>query len=143
MASLTGANSVITLGCTILFPIAQQLQGFAVDDVFDTEAVTTVETLMGVDNILSAGWVATSKKQTFNLQSDSPSNAMFDLIWQYQESNQEALTLFGETTLKAIGRQFIMARGFLTSYMPIPAVKKLIQPRKYTVEWQHIQPVNV
>lgn len=143
MATLTAANSVITIGVTSLFPVAQQLQGFAVDDVFTSEAVTTVETMMGVDNILSAGWVATSKKLTFALQADSPSNVVFDTLWSAQEVAQEVFILFGEITLPAIGRAFTLQRGFMTSYMPMPDAKKLLQPRKFTIEWQRILPAPI
>ena len=143
MPSLTAANSVIIIGVTGLFPVAQQLQGFAVDDMFSSEAVQTAETMMGVDNILSGGWVATSKKVTFALQADSVSNNIFDTLWAAQEQAQEVFTLFGEITLRAIDRSFILQRGFMTSYMPMPDAKKLLQPRKFTVEWQRILPAPI
>lgn len=143
MATLTAANSVITIGVTSLFPVAQQLQGFAVDDMFTSESVTTVETMMGVDNILSGGWIATSKKITFALQADSISNNIFDTLWAAQEQAQEVFVLFGEITLRAIERSFTLQRGFMTSYTPLPDAKKLLQPRRFTVEWQRILPAPI
>jgi len=132
MATLTAANSVILLGVVGLFPVPQQLQGFATDDVFATDAVETVETMMGVDGGLSAGWVPTA------LQADSGSNGVFDAWYAAQEVARETFAAFGEITLPAIGKKYEMVRGFLTSYSPIPETKKVLQPRKYTLTWQRI-----
>ena len=50
--TLTAANSVILLTIPSLFPVAQQLQGFSAEDVFDTDQLDTAETMMGVDGKL-------------------------------------------------------------------------------------------
>jgi hypothetical protein len=141
--TLTGANSVIMLSIAGLYPTPVQLQGFATDDVFDTDAVDSAETLMGVDGYLSAGWVATPKKQTYQLQADSPSNRIFDAWAAAQEGIGEVYVATGIIRLPAIGMSYAMTRGFLTSYKPTPAVKKIMQPRQYGITWQSVLPAPI
>lgn len=139
MSTLTGANSTIFLGITGLFTTPQQLQGFDVDDVFSTTPVKSVEVKMGVDGTLSAGFVHMEKVQSFTLQGDSPSNDIFDTWAAIQESEGEAFVAFGIINLPAVSKSYAMIGGYLTSYMPIANVKKLLQPRLYEITWQNIQ----
>jgi hypothetical protein len=143
MATLTAANSVITLTIAGVFPNPQQLQGFDVDDIFSAESVSPAETKMGVDGILSGGWVATEKKLTYTLQADSPSNEVFDAWNDFQQQQQEVAIAQGSVSLVAINRIFTKTRGFLTGFVPIADAKKLLQPRKFTITWQSITRIPV
>lgn len=142
MATLTGANSIIMLGIPLLFPIPQQLQGFATDDVFNTDAIESAETLMGVDGNLSGGYVNVPVKQNYILQGDSKSNAFFDNWFEANKTAQDSYTASGTIVLTSIGKKYNMVRGFLTNYTPIPAVKKLIQPRTHTITWESSSPAS-
>ena len=140
MASITGANSVIVIAITGLFPVPFQLSGFAADDVFDTDSLESNEVVMGVDGILSGGWVAVPVQQTYKLQPDSPSVFFFDTWWAAQQQLRDALPANGVVTIKSVGRKWTMTRGFMTQYTPIPANKKILQPLTYRVTWQSIFP---
>lgn len=137
-ASLTVSNSVIMLVIADLFPIPQQLQGYSADDVFSTEAVDSVEVVMGVDGQLSAGWMPTPKKQTFVLQADSASSLMFDAWQQAQEAVRDAFVAEAFITLPSLGRTYVCHKGFLTNYMPIPDARKILQPRRFQITWESI-----
>jgi hypothetical protein len=141
--SLTGANSAIFLGITDLYDSPQQLQGFAADDIFDTEMVKLVETLMGVDGKLSGGFVHIERKQTIALQADSPSNDIFDNWAQAMEAQGDTYEANGVVSIYALGQKFTLTTGFLTGYTYMPAVKKLIQPRKFEITWNKIGPAPV
>lgn len=143
MATLTAANSVITLSIAGVFGVPQQLQGFDVDDVFSTEAVQPAETKMGVDGILSGGWVPTEKKVTYTLQADSPSNEIFDTWNDFQQQQREVAIAQGGVMLPGLNLAFVKTRGFLTGYTAIADVKKLLQPRKFTITWQSVVRVPV
>lgn len=143
MATLTAANSVIMIGFIDLFPAPQQIQGFEVDDIFSTESVTSVETKMGVDGFLSAGWVPTEKKMSFIIQADSASADMFDAVQQAQEAVREAYEAFGVIELPSLGKSYAMVRGFLTGYVPIPSAKKLMQARTFVMTWGSIFPAPI
>jgi hypothetical protein len=138
MASITGANSVVMLAITALYPVAQQLQGFAADDVFDSEAIASAEILTGVDGELSAGWIYVPVKMGFTLQADSSSNGLFEAWYQAQQAIQECYFASGTVHLPATGRSYVMQKGVLTTHKPTPDVKKVLQPRKYEITWKRI-----
>ena len=56
--TITGSSAIVMLSIPGLFTQPQQLQGFDMDDVFDTDQIASVETKMGVDGRLSGGFVA-------------------------------------------------------------------------------------
>ena len=140
MSSITGANAVVMLAITGLFPVPLQLQGFAADDVFDTEAIESAEVLMGVDRKMSAGFVAVPVKQTYTLQADSASMFFFDTWWAAQQVIGDLYFASGIAVLNAVNQKWIMTKGALTSFKPTPDVKKLLQPRKFTVTWESVLP---
>ena len=68
--SITTANAVVMLGIIPLFPIPQQIQGFASDEVYDVPSIKSAEALMGVDGKKSSGFVYVLIPQTITLQAD-------------------------------------------------------------------------
>lgn len=136
--SITSANAVFLLGITGLFSVPQQLQRFAADDVFSTEAVKRVETLMGVDGYLSAGFVNVEIPMNVMLQADSPSGFLFDQWDAAQQASGEVYEANGTIILPSIGKKWTLTRGFLTSYKPTPDAKKILQPRTFGLTWNLI-----
>ena len=137
-ATLTVANSVLMIVIPDLFPVPQQLQGYAADDVFSTEAVDSVETVMGVDGLLSGGWMPTPKRQTYVFQADSSSTLIFDAWQQAQEAALDAFIAEMVVTLPSLKRTYVCTKGFLTSYTPMPDARKILQPRRFQITWQSI-----
>lgn len=138
---LTASNAVVTLWQPILFPTPQQLQGFAADDVTGMADVDVLEEVMGVDGVLSFGFVWNARNQTVTLQADSASNAFFDTINTQQEAAQTAYPLSGTIKLTSIGLMFNLINGGLKRYKPMPDVKKIIQPRSYGIVWNRVVPI--
>lgn len=153
MGTLTGANAVFTLAISppafapqvspTLFAAPVQLQGFAADDSFATEAIASVETLMGVDGILSAGFVYVPIRQTIAIQADSISNQLFDNWWNAMQTTKDVYVAQGVITLTTIQTKYALTNGNLTTYHPIADVKKLLQPRRYGITWQIVSPAPV
>lgn len=141
--SITGANAVIMLSIPGLFPIPQQLQGFAVDDVFDTDQIVSAETMMGVDGKLSAGFVFVPVTQNYSLQADSESIFLFDTWWSVQQQSRDIFRATGIITLDAVFKKWTLIRGVLSGYKPIPDVKKLLQPQKFAIIWETMIPTPV
>jgi hypothetical protein len=140
VASLTGANAVITLSQAVLFPVPQQLQGFAADNVTGMDAATILERYMGVDGVLSFGFVWTERVQNIHLQANSASNAFFDVINAQQQAIGDVYTLSGTIYLPSIGLKLNCSNGGLENYPPMPEVKKLLQPRTYRIIWNLVSP---
>lgn len=138
MASITSANAVFLLGIGTVFPVPQQLQGFATDDAFSTEAVDIAETKMGVDGILSAGFVFQPIKQSITLQADSLSIAMFDAWYAAQKAQRDVFFANAVIRLPSVSRSYTLINGVLSSYMPISDAKKTLDPQKYAITWESV-----
>lgn len=138
MSTITAANSIVMISVEGLFNVPQQLQGFSADDVTDTDSLQPTETMMGVDGRLSGGWVPVPIVQSITLQADSLSNLVFERWYMAQQSLRESYIANGSILLPATGRKYTMTRGFLTVVTVTPQVKKVLQPRKYSVTWESI-----
>lgn len=138
--SITGANAAFILTIPSVFPAPQQLQNFAADDVFDTEPLESAEVLMGVDGKMSGGFVFVPVKQVIALQADSPSNSLFDAWWASQQVAKAIFEAQGVVILTDLGTKWVLVNGVLTTYPPIPNVKKLLQPRRFGITWESVSP---
>lgn len=138
MASITSANAIFMLAIGTVFPVPQMLQGFATDDAFSTEAVDVAEVKMGVDGILSAGFVFQPIKQGIVLQADSPSVLMFDAWYAAQKAQRDVYFANAVVRLPSIARSYTLINGVMTSYMPIADSKKTLDPLKYAITWQSV-----
>lgn len=135
--NIGASNAVLTLTIPGVISSPTQLQGFAADDIYDLDEIDSVETLMGVDGILSGGFVFKTFMQHIMLQSDSPSNALFDAWYNQMTGAQGTYVANGVLTLPQIGLKMVQTTGFLRGYK-LPGAKKLIQPRRYRIEWGRI-----
>ena len=138
MSSITSVNSVYMLAIVGLYDTPQRLQGFAVDDVFDTESIDSAEVMMGVDGALSAGFVFVPVKQSIMLMGNSPSIEMFEQWYSNQQTSGELFAAKATVNLPSLGRAYSMTNGYLTAYSPISDAKKVMQPRKFGITWERI-----
>lgn len=140
MGSVTAADLVVTLSIPLLQGLAGpvQIQGFATDEVTDIPSLKSAETMMGVDGILSAGFVFVPIPQTYALQADSASNAFFDAWWAQMQSTKSNYLALGMVKQPSISMKYIMNGGVLTGYKPMANAKRLLQPRSFEITWQNI-----
>lgn len=138
--SLTASNAVIALSQPILFPVPQQLQGFSADEVTDMEPAKILEHVMGVDGVLSFGFIWTERMQMITLQADSLSNNFFDVINTQQEAAQDVYPLNGVIILPAINRLLTLVNGGLETYKPLAQAQKILRPRQYRIVWGRVIP---
>jgi len=143
MGSITSANAVLTLSIPLLFPTPQQIQGFAPDDAWDFPTIKSVEVLMGVDGLLSAGFVFVPIIQSVTLQADSLSTRVFDTWWTQMQATKNTYQANGLAIVPAISTKFQLVEGYLTGYKPAPAAKKLLQPRQFEITWKGIGPAPI
>lgn len=138
MGNLTAVNSVIVLSVAGVFPQGQQLSGYTADDVFDVDQIDVSETVMGIDGLLSGGLIYVAIPWTISLQGNSPSNSVFDQWYAYQKTVGDVAVASMQIALPSLGYKWVYSNGFLKKYSPAPSVKKIVQPRKYTIEWNAI-----
>lgn len=133
--SITSANSILLLGVTGLYTVPQQLQGFGSDDAYSMDPVDNAEVMMGVDGIMSSGYIPQIKVMNVTLQADSASNTFFEAWYAAQEAAREIYPAFGVINQSSIGRSYTLTNGVLSNYAPLSDAKKVLQPRKFQIKW--------
>lgn len=141
--TITAANAVILLTIPGLYPVPQQLQGFAADNVYDVEDVENSEEVLGVDGRLSAGFVPYVVIQTFAIMPDSESSVVFENWLMAETSLKDKFYASGSTTLPAIGRSYQMNNGVLKRMKPLPGAKKVLEARMFQVKWESVVPLGL
>jgi hypothetical protein len=138
--TITSASAVFTISCSILPQSPVQLQQFMVDDIFDTDAMRTVEHAMGVDGTLSFGFVFVPMMMRVALQANSPSIAVFDTIFAQQQQAETVYPLSGTVTLPAISKKYSLSNGALEEYKPLPDAKRMLQGQRFQLVWNQVVP---
>jgi hypothetical protein len=137
---ITSADAVLMLFQPILFPTPEQIQQFAADDIYDTDAVKPTEAVIGVDGVATFGMVFNLIMQNYALQADSPSVSFFETIFLQQRAGKTVYPVSGNISLPSLGKKYTMTNGGLTGYKPAPDAKRLLQPMKFQVTWQSVVP---
>lgn len=138
--TITSASAVFMLAVTGVFSTPQQLQGFGPDEVSDAEVLKSAEVQMGVDGVMSAGFVYVPVVQSVTLAASSASNALFDAWWAAMQTAAEAIFANGTITFKSVGTKWIGINGILTGYPIMPNAGKLLKPRKFEISWNQLIP---
>ncbi|OZA85138.1 MAG: hypothetical protein B7X56_05835 [Burkholderiales bacterium 34-67-9] len=138
--TITSANSVYMLAINLLFPAPQQLQGFAADAAFDTEAGDVGETVMGVDGRMSAGYVPVIYRQTISIMPDSASATLFENWITAQKAVQEVFYATATIALPSVQRKYTLSNGILVRFPPIAPAKKVLERRDFVIAWGSIDP---
>lgn len=138
MSTLTSANAILSIAVNNLFSAPQVIQGFAVDDAFESESVAQAEVLMGVDGRLSGGKVFTPYKMTVHLMPTSPSLGFFETWRNQQDAAYDVFAANGTIFLPSVNIVYTLVNGFLTTATPLPPVKKILAPVVYEITWERI-----
>lgn len=141
--SITSANVVITLTIPLVFPVPVQLNGFAADDVFDSDDVELGTTVIGVDGIMSGGYVASLTPWNITFQADSPSIPIFEAWIAAETAVMDTFEAQGNVTMPSLGRSYQMVKGVLVRGKRMPDAKKMLMPRKFRIDWQSVIPIPV
>jgi hypothetical protein len=136
MATLTAANSALSITIGSLYAVPLTLQGYAVDDAFATQDVQTGETVIGVDGLMSYGYTPYTTPLDIYLQADSVSMPIFDNLIGVEKANREKQIIAVSIVLPSIQMTFDFATGILKMASPMPSVKKVLQFRKFSFEFQ-------
>jgi hypothetical protein len=138
--SITASNALFFINIPGVFFTPQQLQGFAADDIFEMEGIQTAETLMGVDGVLSAGFVYVPIPQSITLQADSDSLQVFNDWFAAEQLAGEKIRASGFVEFPALQRKWAMSGGILTNYKPMPGAGKTLRPMKNEITWERVSP---
>lgn len=136
--TLTSANSTFMLSVPGLFPVPVTIQGYAVENMFDMDAVDRAEARMGADGKLSAGYTPKPRVQHIHIQPDSPSVDVF-MAWDAYEANRRDVVKANAVIMvPATGKVITMTKGFMTSMKPMADHKKVQEPLDFTITWEKV-----
>ena len=138
ISSITSANAVYMLGVLGLFPTAQQLENFSTDSAYDTEAVEMGVVEKGVDGLTVSGFVPYLASQSIMLQASSASNFMIDQVIAAEKVAKEKYVFFGTIRMKSIRSVYNLTGGILSRGSVMPAARRTLQPRTFTIVWDDI-----
>lgn len=141
MSSITSVNAIYMLSVEGLYTSPQPLQSFVVDDLYDTPSINPAEIMLGNDGRITAGWMPVAIQQNLALLADSPSCQIFDEWYVQQQALREIFYANATITLIGLGKVYVQTRGVLTGYSPMADAKKVLQPRKFTITWESINPM--
>lgn len=136
--TITSANSTLLIGVIGLYPVPQQLQGFGSDDAYSMSNVTNAEVMLGVDGVMSSGWIPQIKEMDITLQGDSDSNTFFEAWYAAEEAASEIFKAFAIISQPSVGKVYTCTNGVLSAYSPISDAKKVLQPRKFQIKWNSV-----
>ena len=150
MGSITNANSSLVITPRLAGALSGLLpalagaginvQGYSSDDAFATEAVDTAETRIGVDGLMSAGYLPRLNKMSITLSPDSITLPVFNALVGVQDQIKELILLDGILTLQSINTTFALVNGVMSRITPIPPGKKVLDPVSYELTWWQITP---
>jgi hypothetical protein len=143
MSTITSANSQFILRIPSVFPAPVPLQGYATDDAFAVEPFDIGEAQMGVDGIMSAGFVPAVKRMTVTFQADSPSLIVMDGWVGAEEAAREKFFASAVILLPSVGKEYRFTKGALIQAKKLPDARRVLQPVSYVIAWQDIAPVQV
>ena len=140
MTTLTAANVSIQFTVPPIFTSPHLLQQFAADDIFNTESLEAAEISMGVDGIMSAGFIYSMVNQDYSLQGDSQSIAFFDQWYFAQKTNGDLYYANAVAVFPGLQTKYNMVKGVLKNYPPVASAGKIVKPRKFNITWESATP---
>lgn len=150
MGSISNANSSLVITPRLAGALSGLLpalagaginvQGYSSDDAFATEAVDIAETHIGVDGLMSAGYLPRLNKMSITLSPDSITLPVFNALVGVQDQIKELILLDGILTLQSINTTFALINGVMSRITPIPPGKKVLNPVSYELTWWQITP---
>lgn len=137
---ITSANASATLVLD-LFPAGVKLEQFSADGAWAQDNYSILETRMGVDGYMAAGYTPVEKEVTFHFQANSPTIEKLNLIWQTMETTKTALWCNITITVPSIKMTYVCANGVLMNYKMIPNAEKVLEPIDATFRFESVTAV--
>ncbi|AHF73141.1 hypothetical protein SOPEG_0588 [Candidatus Sodalis pierantonius str. SOPE] len=136
--TITAADAIITLSVINLYPSGVQLQDFAADNVYGTDALVLAETVRGADGKLSAGFICGNISQTFHIMPDSASRDVFDTWAAISRASVAVFRCNATVVLPALKRQYKCVNGVLKQWKALPDAARILQASQAIIEWESI-----
>ena len=135
MATITASNVIFMLSVSSVVTTSQQLQQFAADDAFLSEAVDAAEVQVGVDGFGVAGYVPRAPIMPIRFLASSPSVTIFENWIEAQDQLGDVLYAQGSLTYPSVSRKYTLYQGTLMRVQTVPDARRVLGPREFRIQW--------
>jgi hypothetical protein len=137
MATITSMNSEFTITIPDVFDGPVLLEGYAVDDAFDTANVKPAIAKQGVDGRKSSGRVPYLVVMKVHLMPDSPAVAIFDQ-WNgaIAAADDDLPASQASIWSPSLGKAWSLTNGTLTEASIIPNAKQVFEAQEWEITWE-------
>lgn len=134
--TLTTANSKILLNAPV-FPAPVELKQYSTDDIINQDDIEFAESRMGIDGIMSSGYVINSRVVNMTFESTSPSIDTFNLWINAMKTARDVLIAPAmRVSVPSLNATYVFTNGVIKSGKEMPDLKKTSQPITYTLEFE-------
>jgi len=117
-------------------------EGYSADDIFTADSVDFVETRIGVDGKMSAGYVPQIKTVTFNFEASSKSLPSLLNLYAISEATRTPVFVTLTVFIPAISKKFI-CEGVMKGTKPMYDAKKTLEPMPIKFDFESIIPMPI
>ena len=136
---ITSANSKLRIVIPQLFPAGFDVDDYAADSMFETAALQNKEDMMSADGKYHAGYVFNPVEFTINLMATSRAAALLDQVYSAERTAISAFTVNATLILTSQDNtKYNMVNGVLYSWNPVPAGRRVLQPRAAVFHFESI-----
>lgn len=123
---ITSANSVGVMTVADLFPNGFNLEQWATDASYAVADKTLVESRMGVDGHMAAGYVPSPTEVTLNFEASSPSRVYMAQIAEAMKANNRIYEITLVISTPSIGETVTYTGGVLNTAPPAISSGKVL-----------------
>ncbi len=134
---ITSANSKLRIVVPALFPGGFDVDDYAVDAMWSTEAVQNAEDAMSADGKYHAGYIFNPIAFTINLMPTSAAGALLDQWWSAERTAVAKFQCNAYLSVPALDSSFQMVNGIVYSWTPTPNGSRILQPRAATFRFEN------
>ena len=140
---ITSADGVFTMTVASLFSAPITLENWGTDRAWEASSYASTDSQMSIDGYLNKGFVHRAVEMSLVLAANSPSNAVFEAIEEYQKASVTVVLLGGELRLPGLNRRYTFDDGHVIGMSPLPSGGQMLEPRTYNLRWRRVIPAGI
>lgn len=140
---ITSANAETVLTVESLAPAGIVFQGYSTDAGIALDNLDVVETRMGVDGKMAAGFTPNIFAINATFEANSPSIEALSQVWSAMTKNRRIYECTLVVTVPSVGRVYTFIRGVLKSGVPFANINRVLAPLTYGFHFESMTPTSI
>lgn len=136
---VTSADVAAVMTIEDLYPSGFVLENFGSDQAIVSEPVQEVETRMGVDGKMVAGYTPAPVQVQVTFEPVSPSVPYLRTLAQSQRSQKRPFRIGLSVRVRSTNKKHTFINGVLTNSPPMSSVGKTMQPMTFTFTFERVE----